>query len=81
MPCPFFRPKMFSPVTVYGTTHAHLVHKYLPPLWGLEIPLQSPSPGGRLSLGNRPPQRRPPHHRRALRGEISRGGRVKLRVA
>ena len=34
--CPFFRPKMFSPpVTVYGTTHAHLVHMYWPLLWGL----------------------------------------------
>ena len=32
---PFSDPRCFLPVTVYGTTHAHLVHMYLPLLWGL----------------------------------------------
>ena len=43
---PFSDPKCFFPVTVYGATRAHLVHMYLPLLWGLEIPLQSPPPWG-----------------------------------
>ena len=33
--CPFFRPKRFLLVTMYGTTHAHLVHMCWPLLWGL----------------------------------------------
>ena len=36
--------RCFLPVTVYGTTHAHLVHMCWPLLSGLEIPLQSPPP-------------------------------------
>ena len=31
-------------MTMYGTTHAHLVHMCWPLLWGLEMPLQSPPP-------------------------------------
>ena len=57
---PFSDPRCFLPVTVYGTTQAHLVHMCWPLLWGLEIPLQSSPPGG--------------GDRRALRGDISRGG-------
>ena len=41
---PFSDPRCFLPVTVYGTTHAHLVHMCWPLLWGLEIPLQPPPP-------------------------------------
>ena len=33
--CCYFRPKMFLPVTVYGTTHAHLVHMCWPLSWAL----------------------------------------------
>ena len=43
---PFSDPRFFLLVTVYGTTHAHLVHMCWPLLWGLEIPLQSPPPPG-----------------------------------
>ena len=43
---PFSDPRCFLPVTVYGTTHPHLVHMCWPLLWGLEIPLQSPPPRG-----------------------------------
>ena len=32
---PFSDPRCFLPVTVYGTTHAHLVHMCWPLLWGL----------------------------------------------
>ena len=71
---PFSDPRCFLPVTVYGTTHAHLVHMCWPLLWGLERPLQSAPlpPGERPSLGGR----LPPWGGdcRALRGEISRVG-------
>ena len=33
--CCYFGPKMFLPVTVYGTTHPHLVHMYWPLSWAL----------------------------------------------
>ena len=32
---PFSDPRCFLPVTLYGTTHAHLVHMCWPLLWGL----------------------------------------------
>ena len=32
---PFSDPRCFLPGTVYGTTHAHLVHMYWPLLWSL----------------------------------------------
>ena len=72
---PFSDPRCFLPVTMYCTTHAHLVHMCWPLLWGLQIPLQGTTPGVRPSRGDRlPPPEGGGGDRRALQGEISRGG-------
>ena len=43
------------PVTMYGTTHAHLVHMCWPLLWALKYPYNPPPQGGDCHLATVPP--------------------------
>ena len=58
-------PRCFLPVTMYGTTHAHLVHmclhRWRVPQFAFKYPCNLPPPPGRPSLGDRlpPPPGRP----------------------
>ena len=48
--CCYFRPKIFSPVTMYGTTHTHLVHMCWPLSWALHQMGHSFATFGRYAL-------------------------------
>ena len=77
-------PRCFLPVTMYGTTHAHLVHmclhRWRVPQFALKYPCNLPPPSRRPSLGDRlpPPPGRPP---RANPGVCKGGGRVQSKAA
>ena len=70
-------PRCFFLVTMYGTTHAHLVHmclhRWRVPQFALKYPCNLPPPPRRPSLGDRLPAPHP-GDRRALTREFARGG-------
>ena len=69
-------PRCFLPVTMYGTTHAHLVHmclhRWRVPQFALKYPCNPPPPPGDRHLATVSPPH--PGDRCALTREFARGG-------